>query len=96
MAHPCKLVYLIIYRVPHDAIMPDPRSSDRHLPFVSGSNHRNAESEHSTGPDRNKLALPGSFEKQFSRSSILDRLSVNRMRSESGRPLDLKLKGLAN
>jgi hypothetical protein len=43
-------------------------------------------------PDRNKPALPGSFEKQLSRSSILDRLTVNRIRSESGRLYDLKLK----
>jgi len=44
-------------------------------------------------PDRNKLALPGSFEKQFSRSEILDRLTVNRIRSQSGRLFELKPKG---
>jgi hypothetical protein len=52
----------------------------------------NAEASILQRPDRNKLALPGSFEKQFSRSSIFDRLTVNRIRSESGKLCDLKLK----
>jgi hypothetical protein len=40
----------------------------------------------------NKLALPGTFEKQLSRSTILNHLTVNRIRSQSGRVFDLKLK----
>lgn len=37
----------------------------------------------------NKLALPGTFEKQLSRSTMLNRLTVNRIRSQSGRIFDL-------
>jgi hypothetical protein len=80
---PCNK-YIRSYIVSHDARI---KKSDRLFDCVECER----ESPQHQGLS-NKLALPGIFEKQFSRSTIVDRLTVNRIRSQSGRAFDLKLK----